>query len=135
MRNEVWSRTIDRYAQENPDALIVVYTGAAHSLYNAPASVSKGREDTFVLAFYPSHRVLVRKNDKGKKVAATTPLTDPLERLTGFTQPFPQRVLFWDNPEFSQISGFDGRIKIEVDLRDRLLRLSKFTHGRIEYPW
>lgn len=135
LRNKIWQGIIDKYSRENPDALIIVYTGAAHSLYNAPFSIANGHEkEAFVLAFYPARRVFVKTDNNDKPVAATTSLTDPLERLTNFTQSFPQTVLFLDRPDLARTAGFDGRIKIDVDLTDRLKRLSKFTHGRIEEP-
>ena len=134
IRNEVWQITIEKYRKENPEALLVVYTGAAHSLYNVPFSIVNGyEEDAFVLAFYPARRVLIKTDDVyHRPVAATTSLTDPLERLTNFTQSFPQPLLFFDRPDLAHIAGFDGRIKVEVDLTGRLKLLSKFTQGRIE---
>lgn len=132
MRNERWKEIIDRTAAENPQALLLIYTGAAHGLYTAPSSISKGEKDAFVLAFYPAKRVIVKKREDGKEIAGTTTLTDPLERLTNFTQSFPQTVLFFSRPDLAQTAGFDGRIKIEVDLTDRLQELGRFTHGRIE---
>ena len=133
IRNEAWKKTIEKYRQENPEALLVVYTGAAHSLYTSPFSIVNGYEDdAFVLTFYPARRVFIKTDVDEQPVAATTSLTDPLERLTNFTQSFPQTVLFLDRPDLARVVGFDGRIKVEVDLQSRLKRLSQFTNGRIE---
>ena len=135
LRNQAWQKIIEKYRKANPEALLIVYTGAAHCLYNAPFSISSQYgPKAFVLTFYPSRRVLVKTNSDNQSVAATTSLTDPLERLTNFTKSFPQTVLLLDRPDWARTAGFDGRIKIEVDLTDHLKRLSKFTHGRIEEP-
>jgi hypothetical protein len=127
LRNQKWQQTIDKYSKENPNALIIVYTGAAHSLYNAPFSIAPKEitKENFVLAFYPHQRVISRTGEDGHLFATTTSLTDPLERLTNFTVAFPQPVLFLENPQLVEAAGFDGRIKVEVDLTDRLIRLRK----------
>lgn len=120
LRSELWQIMIAKYSQENPKALLIIYTGALHSLYNSFASLSAGQqgEETFVLTFYPDQRIVPTEGNT-PPFYKVVPLTDPLERLTGYTVPFPQPMLFFKGP-LPPIVGFDGRIKIPVNLDNEL---------------
>ena len=110
IRNDHWHKILQEYRQKNPDALFVVYTGAAHSLYNYPFSLAKRfpKETTLMLD------LTMKEIRHGGGVV--TSLTDHLEKLDPTTT-FPQPVLKWSSPDLIELSGFDIRIKLPVGKR------------------
>lgn len=117
MRNHSFIKTIRQLREESPDALFVIYTGAGHSFYNAPYSLTKGvkKENSFVLDLFPDKRpkVVVR----GYTIElSTTSKVDPLEAMSNFTVSFPQRLLYFEDPELARTAGFDARLKVHADM-------------------
>ena len=117
MRNRSFIKTIRQLREESPDALFVIYTGAGHSFYNAPYSLTKGvkKENSFVLDLFPDKRpkVVVR----GYTIElSTTSKVDPLEAMSNFTVSFPQRLLYFEDPELARTAGFDARLKVHADM-------------------
>ena len=104
LRNEYWWNILQRYRQENPDALFVIYTGSFHSMYNYPMSLAKrlSKKTTFVIDL---------TMEKLMEDGEATYKTDNLETLNPNLS-FPQPVLKWSSPDLIELSGFDIRIKL-----------------------
>ena len=116
IRNESWTDTLTAYRKKYPHALFVVYTGAAHSSYYFPYSLSTAlhNERPFVLTLYPDkYFKLNGRGLIGQMVAATH--EEPLEALTKHIM-FKQAVLQFKDPELSRLAGFDVRLKIPINL-------------------
>ena len=107
IRNDHWHKILQTYRQQNPDALFVVYTGSAHSLYYYPFSLAKRfpKETTLMLD------LTMEEFREGNSV---TRATDHLELLDPNNMSFPQPVLKWSSPDLIQLSGFNIRIKVPV---------------------
>lgn len=120
IRNERWNKLLAAYREKNPDALFIIYTGAGHSLYNLPFSLAQTPAGgaPYVVAFYPK-QMEVMDFSENIPMQIITEKTGPLERLSG-TVNFPQKVLYWDSAVLSRVSGFNARIKVDVNLlKDR----------------
>lgn len=111
VRNESWTQLMKQQRMSHPDALFIIYTGAAHSLYTYPFTLTPNGPDstTFVASFYPT----VRDVFDSRNVQITSERTDPLEQLIDEVD-FPQPVLYWDDPELARLAGFNVRIKVFV---------------------
>lgn len=97
-RNTKWTETLNRYREDFPDALFIVYTGAGHSMYTKPFSLANNfpKEKTFVVTFWPGE-----------------PLQDPVSEIFGIKFAFPQPFIEWQNPTFAKTTGFDALIRVE----------------------
>ena len=113
LRNEHWRKIMQKYRQQHPDALFVVYTGSAHSFYKYPFSLAKKtpKETTFMLEL-----TMEKFREDGK----TYFKTDNLEALNGNLS-FPQTVLKWNSPDLVELSGFDARIKLPNTVKSKAL--------------
>lgn len=113
IRNEHWYKILQEYRKKNPDALFVVYTGSAHSLYNFPFSLAKRfpKKTTRMID------LTLREIREDGEICTKT---DNLEILNP-TLSFPQPVLTWDSPDLIELSGFDVRIKLEPTPKPREL--------------
>lgn len=107
IRNNHWHTILQKYRQQNPDALFVIYTGSAHSLYNFPFSLAKRfpKETTLMLDV-----TMEELRFHGEFIK----LTDHLELLDADHMHFPQPVLKWSSPDLIELSGFDMRVKLPV---------------------
>lgn len=119
LRNEVWTHTLEKYREQYPDALFVVYTGAAHSLYNYAFSLSKAltKETSFVTALYPREYFKMEVEHgwfSSSLTAQLVPFPDPLDRMT-HEGAFPQAIVQFTDPELAQLAGFDVRLKLRVN--------------------
>ena len=123
VRNNMWLKILDEYRQQHPDALFIIYAGDGHLNYTSPFSLSSRlpAEQTFVFAFSPN-KFIYTAELAWRTEKRMTALTDPLELLTHYTVPFPQRLLFWNNSQLARTAGFDARLKIEVDLNRKQKR-------------
>lgn len=104
LRNEHWWKILEQYRAENPDAIFVIYTGSAHSLYNAEFSLATRtpKAETFML------ELDVKKRPEEGKGGTRDNLEDIYPRLS-----FPQPVLHWRSKDLIELSGFDMRIKVQ----------------------
>ena len=111
LRNESWNKMLAQYRQQHPNALFVIYSGAAHSFYNHPFALPEGgpNKENFVVAFYPDSMTML--SNEGTQYISHR--TGPLENLTKDVD-FPQKVLYWDDPELIRLSGFDVRVKVHA---------------------
>ena len=107
IRNDHWHKILQDYRKKNPDALFVVYTGSAHSLYCYPLSLAKRfpKETTLMLDLTMEE---FREGD------SVTRATDHLELLDPDNMSFPQPVLKWKTKDLAELSGFDMRVKVPV---------------------
>ena len=107
LRNRHWQTVLDRYRQEYPDALFIIYAGAWHVEYNHPYAVSTALNldpaEAFEVSLYPS--VNLNSFD-------CNTLTSTLDKITGGR--FPERVLKFEDPDLTRLIGFDVQIKIPV---------------------
>ena len=94
LRNEAWQKVLEKYQQDYPSALFLVYTGSGHLLYHRAFSLTRNwpKENTFVLAITMSANVLEYFYPKAN---------------------FPQRVIYWDDPELSLAAGYDAHIFVK----------------------
>lgn len=118
LRNEHWTQLLQNYRAQYPDALFVVYSGAAHSLYNYPFTLSTNfpSENTFVVALYPDKYIRFESSSFfaiPSEVEAEYP--GPLESLLN-QDSFPQTVLQFQEDALSKMAGFNVRIKVPVNL-------------------
>ena len=123
LRNEHWKDTLQKYRQQHPQALFVVYSGAGHSLYNYPFSLSAAlpNEKSFVTALYPDKFLKIQSN--GTRLVqelVSAPFTGPLEGLTEQVK-FPQSVLHFKDPSLSRTAGFDVRIRLPINIEQYML--------------
>lgn len=118
LRNEAWARTLEKYRTENPDALFVVYSGSAHSMYNFPFTLSTAltKEVPFVVTLFPD--VIYKMKSGGWLVASLeetpVPFEEPLEQMTQ-TGAFPQKTLQFQDAELAKLAGFDVRLRLPID--------------------
>ena len=109
LRNEHWFEVLQKYRQENPDALFIIYAGSGHLLYNYPFSLLSQfkKEETFMLNLVP---------DEIYEDGQLFYDTDPLEELNANLS-FPQPVLKWKSPDLIQLSGYDARVRLPIDIK------------------
>lgn len=101
LRNNFWIEQIQKWREQYPDAVFILYAGAEHVAYNAPFSVANRlpAENTFV-----AHVFVQRSPDEN-------PGYDYLDEIGGIRYPFyQQRVLSWNSPSLSRVAGFDMRV-------------------------
>jgi len=128
-RNSDWKKTMEDYRTLHPDALIVVYTGSAHSLYYAPFSVSGGKNpaESFVFILHPDKRIIKDENN----FLQVSSDTGTLEDLTGYQMSFPQPLLYWSDPHLAQVAGFNAHFKVPVtfskEIEQKLAKQKTFT--------
>lgn len=119
LRNAHFAKILEQYRQNYPTALFIIYTGAAHVFYNYPFSLSAKREkgSTFVATFHPN---VSERMNYSKRIAEQeiTTQTGPLEKFAPLIA-FPQPVLYWEDNDLIQTSGFNVRLKIKVDLNQK----------------
>ncbi len=104
LRNEYWWNILQQYRAQNPEAIFVVYTGSAHSLYTLEFSLAARlpQEETFMLEL-----VMSQKSNKNNPEVTTDNLEGMYPQLN-----FPQTVLHWKTKGLAQLSGFDMRIRV-----------------------
>lgn len=109
MRNEHWSNILKKYREQNPDALFIIYAGSGHLLYNYPFSLLApfNKEETFMLNLTP---------DEAYEEGRLYYDTDPLEELNPNLS-FPQPVIKWQSADLVQLSGYDARVRLPVDIQ------------------
>ena len=112
IRNDFWWNILQQKRAEHPDALFVIYAGNGHLSYSYPFSLGKKLfgPDTYLLGLVPE--TVEGKNN------IQDPQTDPLE----YTLPsldFPQTVLAWKTPRLAELSGYNARIKLPINHRQR----------------
>ena len=119
LRNQSWMKMLKKQREEHPDALIIVYAGAAHVERNFPYNLSKqiGKqrpdEKTFVANFY------LEKCEALKFPGETECFrSEPLEEIYRKAA-FPQAALYWENPVMAELAGYDARLKIPQRLRGK----------------
>lgn len=124
LRNEAWTRILQQYRAENPDALFVVYDGAAHSSYNTRFTLSHAfeKESPFVINVEPTYHIKTAHiMEDGERVRDVAPYRNLVEKMLGIE--LPQRVIQITAPELKQLAGFDIRLKIPVNRKNMFLRL------------
>lgn len=102
LRNEKWLKTLQEYRHLYPEALFIVYAGAAHVAYNEPYSigVTLGGPKTRVISIYPNYSLVEE-----------TTLSTPFDKITeGRFANIP--VLNFTNQKLSRLAGFDYSIKV-----------------------
>lgn len=96
IRNEKWNVLLQQYREQHPDALFIVYTGAGHSLYNYPFTLSTQhpQQSTYVVTFSPDKHLKLTGDNSMFSAAQYVPAkyTGPLEKLLPNAD-FPQPVL------------------------------------------
>ncbi len=116
LRNEAWVRTLEKYRAQDPDALFVVYSGLGHSGYNQPFTLSRAfeHEKPYVVSLVPSHKIRTKKIDpqEGNRHVIAN-YHDMLEQM--LVKDLPQPIIHLPDPELSRLTGFDVRLKIDVD--------------------
>jgi len=117
LRNEAWVRTLEKYRAQDPEALFVVYSGAAHSMYNFPFTLSTAltKEVPFVATFYPETVFYLATNNWliSSLENAFIPLEEPLERMT-HPDAFPQQTIHFQDPHLAKLAGFNVRVKLPI---------------------
>ena len=108
LRNQYWVDTLNRYRQQHPDALFVVYAGSGHLEYTVPYSLGKRlpKEETFTVVFYPDH---IWDIDLGQDTISTSPFDD-----VTFGKFALEQILRFNSKELSRLAGFDVQIKIPL---------------------
>lgn len=93
LRNTYWQTVLQRYRQEHPDALFVVYSGAGHLLYNQPYALpTLLKEKSFVMCLMGTRNWLEYSYPR---------------------MSLPQRVILWQTPRFAQLAGYDAHILVK----------------------
>ena len=119
LRNEHYTSILQEYRRTYPDALFIVYTGAAHVQYNSPFSLSKdlSPQETFVVSLYPAQRLgLTPAESQSLNLRPFyTSLTSEFDFATGGT--FPQQVLYWQTKDSARAAGFDVQLKLPDPFR------------------
>lgn len=94
LRNQEWKNILQTYRQEHPEALFIVYAGAAHVLYHQlfaiPTLITSGKP--FVVSFSAVCNSLEMFYPKAK---------------------FPQRAIVWKTPEFAKLAGYDAHLLVK----------------------
>lgn len=104
LRNTFWVEQIQKWREQYPDAVFILYAGAEHVAYNAPFSVADmlPAESTFVAHVF------------GPRAPHENPGYDFLDEIGGLQYPFcKQRILSWDSPALRRIAGFDMRLIVK----------------------
>ena len=117
LRNERWQKTLAAYRAQHPNALFVIYTGADHSMYNRPFTLTNEKEQTFVSVLYPDRYTSFVPSGRFGGTFIAKPIRGPLERLVEELD-FQRPVIKWQSPDLAHIAGFDVRLKIPVTLPD-----------------
>ena len=128
IRNEHWSTLLQKYREENPDALFIIYAGAGHLLYNHPFSLLAqfNKEETFMLNLVP---------DEAYEGGQMFHGTDPLEELNPNLS-FPQPVIKWQSPDLAQLSGYDARVRLPIDIKAKKQDMANFGQlGGLPIGW
>lgn len=101
VRNADWYQTIAEYRKEMPDALFIVYAGAAHLDYSYLSSLSRRfpREETFIGMVYPYV-------PDGKEIMTCDNIDEVLPALNTV------KYLSWPSKDLRNLAGFDVRIKL-----------------------
>ncbi len=142
-RNEKFAETLQHYREKYPDALFVVYTGAAHSMYNKFASISARfkPEETFVLLLQPT-RQRMREHFENENKEMEKSLGHPLaaspeqqrkeieEKIDNLhplkahysVGDFPQAFIQFDK-ELAPVAGFDAFVRVQPPTFIRLDKL------------
>lgn len=114
IRNQTWVETLKKCREQHPNALIVVYAGAAHVGYNFPYSLSNlmSKEKIFVVGFYPD-----KGSPEDTEIESWYPWysqdwrVEPLEEMYQHAS-FPQAALYWEDPDMAKLAGYNARVKI-----------------------
>lgn len=122
LRNERWAKVIQSYRAENPDALFVVYDGAAHSLYNHPFALPAQLpgEQSFVVALFPHEIVEADPQSRFASLVENVRLVrfkEPLEFILPQAQ-FTQPLVYLPDPHLARLAGFDVRIRLPIKLEN-----------------
>ena len=115
LRNEHWKKTLSAYRAQYPDALFIIYTGAAHCLYNRSFTLASTEEQTFVSILYPDQYTSFVDSGPFAYTLVAKPMPGPLERLVDQLD-FERPIIKWQSPDLAPIAGFDVRIKLPVSL-------------------
>lgn len=101
VRNADWYQAIAEYRKEMPDALFIVYAGAAHLDYSYLSSLSRRfpREETFIGMLYPYV-------PDGKEIMTCDNIDEVLPALNTV------KYLSWPSKDLRNLAGFDVRIKL-----------------------
>ncbi len=101
VRNADWYQAIAEYRKEMPDALFIVYAGAAHLDYSYLSSLSRRfpREETFIGMVYPYV-------PDGKEIMTCDNIDEVLPALNTV------KYLSWPSKDLRNLAGFDVRIKL-----------------------
>lgn len=101
VRNADWYQAIAEYRKEMPDALFIVYAGAAHLDYSYLSSLSRRfpREETFIGMVYPYV-------PDGKEIMTCDNIDEALPALNTV------KYLSWPSKDLRNLAGFDVRIKL-----------------------
>ncbi len=120
IRNEHWWNILQQYRAQNPEAIFVVYTGSAHSLYTYEFSLAARapKGTAFMLELVPSKPLRPQERVFNTDYADNLERTDPLLS-------FPQRVLHWQSGDLAPLSGFDMRIKVPVNLEYKKMEIEQ----------
>lgn len=97
IRNNRWNKTLTKYRKKYPDALFIIYSGAAHAYYSEPHSLGSQLEhaNTFVVSLHPQH-------------SQTPVFFDILTDEVFANEP----ILHIQNKNFSRVAGFDIQVKV-----------------------
>lgn len=120
IRNEHWLKRLAEYREKYPDALFIIYAGSGHLLYNYPFSILSQfkKEETFMLNLVPDEGYL----GEGEVVHDT----DPLEELNANLS-FPQLAIKWQSPDLVQLSGYDARVRLPIDIKAKKEDVARWT--------
>ena len=119
-RNQSFRNTIRQVRQQHPQALLVIYTGAAHSQYTAPYSLANkmGKEKSFVLELYPYTLPSIELHG-GECYIGDIDVEEKKE-ITNSLVSFPQSFVYFEDPELARTVGYDARLKIHVNWQKHL---------------
>ena len=111
-RNENFVEVLQRYRENNPDALFVVYTGTSHVEYHKFYSVAAQfkPQETFVLSLFPSVKRLAQRLGEDKETAQYS--YHPIRQFIQVGD-FPQNFLYF-NKDLAPIAGVDALIRLET---------------------
>jgi|GEM_PF-2255501 len=120
IRNEHWWKILQQYRAQNPEAIFVVYTGSAHSLYTYEFSLAARapKGSAFMLELVPTKQLRPQERVFNTNYADNLERTDPLLS-------FPQQVLHWKSGDLAPLSGFDMRIKVPVNLEYKKMEIEQ----------
>ena len=107
IRNHYWHAVLEKYRQQYPEALFIIYAGSGHVDYFSPYSLGThlaGPETYVVMLGVDTYE------------DGTTWLSSFFDYWT--KGEFLDRVVFFKNKRLAQVAGFDARIRITRPVQD-----------------